>query len=430
MGQIPALQHDIEEEGMPRLPTMPFERPMPDADYLEESGFPGDHSAPQSHIKLGVAWLCATLAGIGALVYSTMSQYSGTATMLGLIVLLVAYAAYGYSLKKKNTLQFADSLYYMGFLWALFALIATFVLWPAPKLTSDTVLTTFGYALISTFCGMLLRLLTIQFQATLPDRLVHAEETIDRRVATLMQQLNEATRAITSFKDRAAGDLGGALHELVRSLADVRASIAEQHRTMTTTLSAGFESSVKDVLGRLAAIQIPQEILTTEVAKLIAALGKREDDFEEAAQRLDKSLMQAATTVGRFGDSLYESEAAKRVGVAVTDLSRTIKERTDEFAGMSTALQASRAELESQLNSLQAVRSEFGMVSTQLSTLEAELRDLSLTSISADVRNGLMNVQDAIRSSLDATKAIESTMRGVMFFLRERVTEERSNNGN
>ncbi|MGE5839907.1 MAG: hypothetical protein ACM34H_08220, partial [Deltaproteobacteria bacterium] len=72
----------------------------------------------------------------------------------------------------------------------------------------------------------------------------------------------------------------------------------------------------------------------------------------------------------------------------------------------------------------------FGTVSTQLSTLETELRDLSLNSISADVRDGLMNVQKAIHSSLDASKAIESTMRGVMFFLKERVTEERSGNGN
>ena len=415
---------------MPRLPTMPFETPLHDPDDLEENGLSGDHAAPQGHIKLGVAWLCATLAGILALVYSTISQFSRTSTLLGLIVLLVAYAAYGSSLKKKNTVQFADSLYYMGFLWALFALIATFVLWPAPKLTVDAVLTTFGYALVTTFCGMLLRLLIIQFQATLPDRLVHAQETIDRRVAALIQQINEATMEITSFKDRAAGDLGGTLHDLVRSLADVREKITEQQRTMTTMMSTGFESSLKDILGRLAAIQIPQEILTTEVAKLVAALGKRGEAFEKAAQRLDKSLTEAAETVTRFGDSLYGSEGAQRVGVAVTDLSRTIKERTDEFANMNTALEASRTELDSQLNSLRSLRSAFAMVSTQLSTLETELRDLSVDSISADVKNGLMNVQKAIHSSLDASQAIESTMRGVMFFLKERVTEERSSNGN
>jgi chaperonin cofactor prefoldin len=402
---------------------------MPDPDDLEENGL-FDHSAPQGHRRLGIAWLCVTLAGVLALVYSTMSQISRPLTMLGLIVLLVAYAAYGSSLRKKNTLQFADSLYYMGFLWALFALIATFVLWPAPKLTADAVLTTFGYALITTFCGMLLRLLVIQFHPTLPDRLAHAQETIDRRVAALIQQINEATTEITSFKDRAASGLSGTLHDLERSLADVHERITEQHRTMSTVMSAGFESSLKDILDRLAAIQIPQEILTTEVAKLVATLGKRGEDFEKAAQRLEKSLTQAAETVTRFGDSLYGSEGATRVEVAVADLSRTIKERTGEFVKMNTALEASHTELESQLNSLQSLRSAFALVSTQLSTLETELRDLSVTSISADVRNGLVDVQKAIHSSLDATQAIESTMRGVMFFLRERVTEERSGNGN
>ena len=39
------------------------------------------------------------------------------------------------------------------------------------------------------------------------------------------------------------------------------------------------------------------------------------------------------------------------------------------------------------------------------------------------------DVQKAIQSSLDASKAIESTMRGVMFFLKERVTEEHAFDG-
>lgn len=413
---------------MPRLPTIASERPMPDPDDLEESGLSSDHL--QGHIKLGAVWLCATLAGVLGLAYSTISQFSRTSTMLGLVVLLVAYAAYGSSLRKKNTAKFADSLYYMGFLWALFALIATFVVWPAPKLTADAVLTTFGYALVTTFCGMLLRLLVIQFQATLPDRIVHAQEALDRRVAALTQQINEATMEVTAFKDRASSDLVAMHHDLMQSLVDVRERISEEYRTMTTTMSAGFESSLKDMLGRFAAIEIPQDILTTEVTKLVATLEKRGVEVEEAVQRLEKSLTQAAETVTLFADSLYGSEAAKRVEVAVNDLSSMIKDRTDEFLKMNTALEASRTELESQLNSLQSLRSAFAMVSTQLSTLETELRHLSVDSISADVRNELMNVQKSIHSSLDASQAIESTMRGVMFFLKEKVTEERSSNGN
>ena len=410
---------------MHRLPTVSFERPMPASDDLDDSGLSSDDSA-LSRVKLGTAWLCATLAGVAAVAYASVSQSSPTTVMLGLAVLLVAYAGYGYFLPKKNTLQFADSLYYMTFLWALFALIATFVLWPAPKLTTDAVLTTFGYALITTFCGMFLRLVVIQFQDTFPDRLVHAQETMDRRVAALVQQLNEAALEITAFRDRAATDLGSTLSDLVQSLADVRARIAEQHRAMTQVMSEGFESSLRDILGRLSAIQIPQEFLAAEVEKLVATLGRRGEDLEQAAGNLEKRLLHASETVASFGDSLYESEAAKQVGVAMNDLCGRIKERTAEFVEMTTALEKSRTELDGQLNSLQSLRSTVAIVATQLAAFEAELREVSSASISTEIRTGLMNVQQAIRSSLEASKAIESTMRDVIFFMRERVAEKQS----
>ncbi|HJT20799.1 MAG TPA: hypothetical protein VJ746_10025 [Nitrospira sp.] len=409
---------------MPRFSTRPFERPM--LDDVEESPLPGEDSALKSHTKLGAAWLGATVAGVVALVYASMSQYSPTTTLLVLVGVLVTYAGYGYALTKKNTVQFADSLYYMGFLWALFALIAAFVIWPAPKLTADTVLTTFGYALVTTFCGMLLRLVMIQFQDTLPDQLVDAQETIDRRVESLIQQINDATMEMTSFRDRVAGDLGGTLRDLVQSLTEVREKIAEQHLTMANAMTASFESSLKDILGRLAAIQIPQDMLTAEVAKLVAALEKRGEDFEKAAHRLEKTLTQASDTVSSFGESLYGSEAAQRVGFAVNELSDKIKERTEQFVEMTSALEKNRTELDSQLNSLQSLRSAVSAVSTQLATFETELRDLSSPAMSAEVRNGLMNVQNAIRSSLDASKAIESAMRDVLLFMKERVTDERS----
>jgi chaperonin cofactor prefoldin len=409
---------------MARFSTRQFERPM--LHDVEESALPGDDSEPKSHTKLGTAWLCATVAGVVALIYASMSQYSPTTTLLVLVGLLVAYAGYGYSLTKKNTIQFADSLYYMGFLWALFALIAAFVIWPAPKLTADAVLTTFGYALVTTFCGMLLRLVMLQFQDTLPDQLVDAQDTIDRRVETLIQQINDATMEITSFRDRVAGDLGGTLRDLVQSLTEVREKIAEQHLTMANAMTASFESSLKEIVARLAAIHIPQDMLTAEVGKLVAALGKRGDDFETAARRLETSLTQAADSVSSFGESLYGSEAAKQVGVAVNELSQKIKERTREFVEMTSALEKNRTELDGQLDSLQSLRSAVSAVSTQLSTFETELRELSSPAMSGEVRNGLVNMRNAIRSSFEASRAIESAMRDVLLFMKERVTDERS----
>jgi DNA repair exonuclease SbcCD ATPase subunit len=351
-------------------------------------------------------------------------------TMLVVGALLAAYAAYGYSVKNKNTVRFADSLYYMGFLWSLFALLAAFVIWPAPKLTADTVLTAFGYALVATFCGMLLRLLTLQFQETVSDRIVLAEETIDRRVAALTQQLNEAAVEISAFRERAANDLGATLYDLVQSLAAVREKIADQHLRMAKATSEGFESSLREILGRLSAIHVPQDMLTAEVGKMVAALGRQGEHFAKAAQRLEATLQQAADTVTAFAESLAGSAAAKEVGAAIHELSAKIKERTNQFADMTAALEQSRTELDGQLGSLQSLRSAVSTVSSQLSAFEVELKTVSAASMSADLKNRLIDVQQAIRSSLDASKAIESAMRDVLFFMKERVTEERSGGRN
>jgi hypothetical protein len=408
---------------MHRLPTMSIERPMPLSDELEESGLISDDSA-LSHMKLGTAWVCATLAGVAAVAYASFSQSSSTTTMLGLAVLLAAYAGYGYFLPNKNTLQFADSLYYMSFLWAVFALIATFVIWPAPKLTADAVVTTFGYALVATFCGMLLRQAILQFHDAPSDRFVHAQDTIDRRMAALAQEIHDATTEIAAFRDRAASDLGGTLDDVVQSLRHVREQMGEQQRTMAKAMSEGFESSLSEILSRLARIHIPQELLSAEVEKLMGTLGRQEEQFRKAADTLEKRLMQAAESVTAFGESLYGSEGAQHVGIAVHDLSSKIKARTEQFAEMSTALEQSRRELDGQLSSVQSLRSAASMVTTRLAAFEAELKDLSSASMSDEVRQGLMNVQQAIRSSLEGSKAIESMMRDVLLYMKERVTEE------
>jgi chaperonin cofactor prefoldin len=93
---------------------------------------------------------------------------------------------------------------------------------------------------------------------------------------------------------------------------------------------------------------------------------------------------------------------------------------------MTAALERSRSELNGQLNSLQSLRSAVSTVSAQLSAFESELKDLSSASMAAEVKTGLTNVQHAISSSLEASQAIESTMRGMLFLMKERVTEEHS----
>jgi hypothetical protein len=97
---------------------------------------------------------------------------------------------------------------------------------------------------------------------------------------------------------------------------------------------------------------------------------------------------------------------------------------------MTMAFERSRVELDGQLDALQSLRTSFASVSARLAAFETELKEISATSMSADVKNGLVNVQKAIQSSLEASRTIETTMRDVMSFLRVRVAEEPSGDKN
>ena len=65
-------------------------------------------------------------------------------------------------------------------------------------------------------------------------------------------------------------------------------------------------------------------------------------------------------------------------------------------------------------------------VSDQSSAFETELKDFSSASMSADVENWPPERAESHHSSLEASKEIESTMRDVLFFMKERVSEGHS----
>src|SRR6266850_3621449 len=66
------------------------------------------------------------------------------------VVLLFIYALLGTLEKKKNPLKFADSLYFLGFLWTLVALINAIL---PGSLDLSLTLKAFGYALLTTAAG-------------------------------------------------------------------------------------------------------------------------------------------------------------------------------------------------------------------------------------------------------------------------------------
>ena len=161
---------------MHRLPTISFKRPIPEPDELEESGLSkrrrvhaaGSYETWNSLVVCDTGRYCRARLLNDFAIFPTCYHGGSDWAPHGLCSLWV------FPQKEEHPPICRLALLY-GFSLGTLCLDCDLRGLRAPKLTADAVLTTFGYALVTTFSGMLLRLLVVQFRDTLPDRLVHAE---------------------------------------------------------------------------------------------------------------------------------------------------------------------------------------------------------------------------------------------------------------
>src|SRR6266404_6692408 len=73
--------------------------------------------------------------------------------------------------------QLADSAYFLGFLWTLWALIDSFVL--KRSIGAEGAFRVFGYALVTTAAGMATRLYLLQFKYGAADQAAEAEFSVE-----------------------------------------------------------------------------------------------------------------------------------------------------------------------------------------------------------------------------------------------------------
>jgi len=150
--------------------------------------------------QLGVAWVAAVC--LGTLVISSSSGISPQRLIIPVLIMLVygvfvfnrwsgLFASASQAYKLSIVGQLADSMYFMGFVWTLWALIDSFVIHQLE--TADAIFRTFGYALVTTAAGMFCRLAILQFKYTATEQTHDAQESVEELLLKFSSSL-EATR--------------------------------------------------------------------------------------------------------------------------------------------------------------------------------------------------------------------------------------------
>lgn len=418
--------------------------------------------------KLGTAWAICFALGALLIIYVPAERID---RFLLPVVVMAAYFVYGLGVQDKNTERFADSLYFMGFLWTLTALITALF---GGRLTSTTVFKAFGYALITTAVGMLLRLLVIQFQETLADRVVHAQIEVDRTVSRFRDEVEKAADVIQRFRTSAETRLDEQARALTSALETIRTSIQTAHSEATQASVNSIGQAAGVLAARLREFHVPQTRIEQEATKVADELGELAEGIREGGARTRDQLAASGNTISGALAAMVERIAqvhlpadiltremtqtaleirrgaqgfSRELEVSASMLSQGIRSLSSALAdmpgrsdaetalrtaadavrragagyhAMATAAEAANRHLAGMGAELGSIRSELAQLTRSLADLDANATRLTAEAVS-HATNRLVDAETAVAQAQSAGLELHQAVSEVLAFVRERL---------
>ena len=294
------------------------------------------------------------------------------------IVFMVLYAWYGnryvrsagefIALRIARVSQLADSLYFLGFLWTLWALIDSIAI--KHLSIPEAVFRAFGYALVTTATGMFLRMQLLLFRYSGEDQHLLGERTIEEQISRFSKEMDRAIASITHFRMHTDTALAEWIDSLSKSIKTLKIAI-DDVRTQTTEL--------RNMMGRMHEVynehmgELIEETLNRLIHKIEPSLDDLNKANEHLAAEIEASAMKLKTQIDTH---------TMRVETAFNDGMRTIEAimqsgATEIQSGLSKSADAISASIGENTQAIKEATAELvTTLSVQMMNLQSNLDNL------------------------------------------------------
>lgn len=209
--------------------------------------------------------------------------------------------------------QAGDNLYYMGFLFTLTSLGVTLYRYD-PAASVDGIVRDFGLAVVTTICGIALRILYNQVRRDPIDIERSARHELAEMTRRVRTELDAASREFANFR-RASNQM------LEEGFEEISRQAEKSGQQILKIMEALTQEAVKPV--GTAGQQI-QQILEGIGTSMQSRLAESVDRMDAATTRFDDANSRIAETIQAFGDKV-EAAGAKLAEVKTPDEVITIK---------------------------------------------------------------------------------------------------------
>lgn len=269
---------------------------------------------------------------------SFLGWYLHEPRIFGLLLPLLFMAAYmliGYRLRDGDISaeKFADSCYYLGFIFTIASII--FSLFDLPNIGTDltTIAVRFGAAMVSTVLGLAVRVTLVSFRPSTEDALRNVEDQVIDASRKLADELQKSLERVVDFR----ADVMRATDETVVAVKEQILAMSEVHHAKTTEFFATMTQHNKEMM-----LGLMQDVRTTAMG-MTRIIGEYEVSAKGTTERIDQTVVAfvdglvARLDAVQFPDDLF----SKRLEGAVTQLGVVTEAATDSLKSVTVDVQGS-----------------------------------------------------------------------------------------
>jgi hypothetical protein len=335
---------------------------------------PSGAQHPRKGLPLRLWFLVAVVSGALAIVLGEFGAAGSVwITLGGPLLVMAVYIAIGWRLARtaESVSQFADSVYYLGFLLTLTSLVVALGGLEGDKDVSS-IITLFGVKLVTTLVGLGVRVYLTNFRPSVEDSVEVAEEMLSRAAENLKHRFDQIavdlasqTHAINLTLDTARKEIDSTLSAVIRQIrAELSQSVEASSRSLRDSLDHVKHETTRAVAGLREALETTVKDLMDTVGSGARSLGgtltSASSQISTASTELAARLERVTVPVDIFSVKLSrpldalaaEIESSTKKLSTLGDAEVRCAEATTALSSAIAATRASVAGLEAQSGQL------------------------------------------------------------------------------
>ncbi len=259
------------------------------------------------------------------------------------ILCMLTYSSLGFIEKKNDTLieQFADSIYYLGFLLTLVALIVSLIVLSEKEYSLEGVGSRFGIALATTVLGLFLRIVLTNFRETFSDKRVIVEEQLTKSMKDFSYQVIIHAETLRTTTELYNNSIELSINSMNKSIAILTSGLDSVSTKGLEHVAKTFEETnkkislaVNNLFKKIELIQISEDILTSPIQEPIKQLANLLDEYKDGFASVTQEQKNISSDNKLFSDNLT------KLNQSANKLDNSIDKTVSTIDKLSSALSA------------------------------------------------------------------------------------------